>query len=128
MKNIALSIIVGLTALALVGCKMPAGHGGGGSCHGEACEMYRLTNLSEDFSQRFELNSDASFKLAQVYVAVDAGDFSSLETLGFSQKDLEAMAHGQNPTTASLQNVAQYLQISLGEAHGLIQKIKSDLR
>ena len=55
-------------------------------------------------------------------------DYASFKKLGLTEKDLQAMALGQNPSPQALYNVASYLNISLGEAHGLIQKIKTDLR
>ncbi len=129
MKNFALSITVILAALAITGCKWKPGQGsGGGNCPPEACSSIKMASLSENFSHRYQLNVDASTKLAEVYVAAEAGDFSTLEALGFSQRDLTAIADGKNPSVSSLVNVADYLQISLGEAHTLIQKLKADLQ
>lgn len=57
-----------------------------------------------------------------------SSDYSSFKKLGLTEKDLIAMAEGANPSVQGLYNVARYLNISLGEAHGLIQKLKTDLR
>ena len=57
-----------------------------------------------------------------------SNDYSAFKKLGLTEKDLLAMSLGQNPSPQALYNVASYLNITLGEAHGLIQKIKTDLR
>lgn len=127
MKTFTLGLIAIFTALSVAGCKWKPStknhnhddYTGGGP---------RVLSLTSTFSEHYNLDEDAAYKLAEVYLQVDAGNFSTLNQLGFSKQDLEAMAHGQNPSASALANVAQYLNISLSEAHNLIQKIKTEVK
>ena len=77
--------------------------------------------------KKYSLREDSAEILAQHFLEMRAGNTHSLEELGITQNDIEAMARGQNPSASVLLKMAEVLRMDLGEVHNLIQLMKADL-
>jgi hypothetical protein len=87
----------------------------------------QLQMATANLMTKFSIRPISAKILAEHLLRARTGDMRSIESMGITQKELTAMAKGQNPSARVLIKMAEVLRMDLGEVHILIQEIKTEL-